>query len=472
LEWTVHFKPKLFFLVLLALLAAARMCHMGILWAEESLPLAAAGQMLHGKTLYRDIWFDKPPLLPAAYLLWGARAGWPLRLAGALYALLACWIAYRFARDLWSEKEGLWAASLLGFFLIFDLPSAAIPLASDLLLLAPHLAAIWLAWKRKPFWSGVLLGAGFLISPRVVFVGAACVLWFPAGILAMAAGFAAVTGIAAIWLWVAGALLPFWDEVWTWGRLYAGTPLSTEPLLSGLVRTANWAGFHIALVIAAVWFFWRTKGRWQWAGWCILCLAGVAAGSRFFPRYYFLLLPPITLAAARGFTLLGRKATLAAVLLLIPLARFGPRYVLLAVGDTAWADTAMDRDSRQAAALTLRLARPGDTLFVWGFRPELYVYTGLPAASRFLDSQPLTGVPADRHLTQSEPLEVAGPAGRRAELARSHPAFVIDGLGLYNPRLAINQYPDLEPWLAHYREAARSGQSIIYQLAVSPPDGR
>ena len=123
-------------------------------------------------------------------------------------------------------------------------------------------------------------------------------------------------------------------------------------------------------------------------------------------------------------------------------------------------------------ALTLRLARPGDTLFVWGFRPELYVYTGLPAASRFLDSQPLTGVPADRHLTQSEPLEVAGPAGRRAELARSHPAFVIDGLGLYNPRLAINQYPDLEPWLAHYREAARSGQSIIYQLAVSPPDGR
>ena len=467
----MRFKSKLFFVLLFALLAATRLCHLGILWTEENLPMAAAQQMADGKTLYRDAWFDKPPLIAAFYVPLGARPGWPLRLTGALYALLVCWIAYRFARDLWSPKEGFWAAGLLGFFLIFDLPSAAVPLASDLLLLAPHLAAIWLAWKRKPFWSGVLLGAGFLISPRALFVGAACALWNPAGILLMAAGFVSVSGIAAIWLWAAGALLPFWEEVWTWGRLYAGTPLSAEPLLSGLLRTANWAGFHIALVIAAVWFFWRTKERWQWAGWCVLCLAGVAAGLRFFPRYYFLLLPPIALAAARGFTLLGRRAGLVALLLLSPLARFGPRYVLLAAGQTAWADTAMDRDSRQAAALTLRLARPEDTLFVWGFRPELYVYTGLPAASRFLDSQPLTGVPADRHLTQSEPLEVAGPAARRAELAQSYPTFVIDGLGLYNPRLAISRYRDLEPWLAHYRETARSGQSVIYQLTVSPEAG-
>src|ERR1700681_1363917 len=116
-------KPARFFVILFLGLLAARLCHVRILWAEESLPLAAAAQMQASKTLYRDIWFDKPPLLPAAYLLWGAHAGWPLRLAGALYALLACWIGYRFARDLWSPKEGFWAASLLGFFLIFDLPS-------------------------------------------------------------------------------------------------------------------------------------------------------------------------------------------------------------------------------------------------------------------------------------------------------------------------------------------------------------
>ena len=72
-------KPAYFLLILFALLAAARLCHIGILWAEEDLPLAAAAQMHAGKMLYRDIWFDKPPLLPAVYLLWRAQAGWPLR---------------------------------------------------------------------------------------------------------------------------------------------------------------------------------------------------------------------------------------------------------------------------------------------------------------------------------------------------------------------------------------------------------
>jgi len=458
----VRFKLPLFFFGLFVLLLAARMCHVGILWAEEGLPLASAGQMLQGKTLYRDIWFDKPPLLAAAYLLLGARDGWPLRLAGALYALLACWIAYRFAREVWSQREGVWAAGLLGFFLIFDLPSGVIPVASDLLLLAPHLAAVWLAWKRRPFWCGAVQGIAFLISPKAVFVGAACLLFDFGGVWLMAAGFAAVSGVAAAWLAASGALVPFWDEVFRWGRLYAAAPLTESPLRNGVLRTLNWAGFHVALVIAAIWFLWRSK-TWQWAAWCALCLIGVAAGWRFFPRYYFLLLAPITLAAARGFALLGRKRDFVALLLLIPATRFGPRYVYLATGHAEWADTAMDRDSRRAAALTRQLSHPGDTLFVWGFRPELYVYTHLVAGTRFLDSQPLTGVPADRHLTQSEPLETTAAHVRREELARSNPTFLIDGLSLYNPHLAIARYPELRAWSAHYREVARTTGTIIYR---------
>src|SRR5262249_23996320 len=137
-------------LLFLALLGA-RMCHVEILWAEETLPLAAAREMHAGKGLYRDIWFDKRPLAPSLDWPLGARDGWTRRLAGALYALLASWIAFRFARDLWGPSEGLWAAGLCGFFLIFDFPAAVIPLAADLLMLAPHLAAVWLAYRRRPF---------------------------------------------------------------------------------------------------------------------------------------------------------------------------------------------------------------------------------------------------------------------------------------------------------------------------------
>src|SRR5512133_3928571 len=89
-------KPRLFFLLLFALLLAARLCHVEILWAEETLPLAAAQQMRAGKVLYRDIWFDKPPFAPVFYRVLGGEAGWPLRAAGALYALLCCWIAWGF----------------------------------------------------------------------------------------------------------------------------------------------------------------------------------------------------------------------------------------------------------------------------------------------------------------------------------------------------------------------------------------
>ncbi|MDR3701632.1 MAG: glycosyltransferase family 39 protein [Candidatus Sulfopaludibacter sp.] len=455
-------KTTLFFLVLLALLAGSRLCHVHILWEGDTYPLAAARQMQHGRMLYRDIWFDKPPLLPLFYLMWGAGAGWALRLADALYALLACWIAYGFARELWSEQEGLWAAGLLAFFLTFDFPSAVIPVASDLLMVAPHLAAVWMAWKRKPFWAGVLAGVAFWINPKGVFVAAACVLWDPGGALWMAAGFGAVSALMVAALAGGGALGPYWEEVWQWGRLYAGSTFVENPARNALLRTASWAGFHVAIVAAAGVFLWK-HSQWKWIGWLALSAIGVCAGLRFFPRYYFLLLPVVVLMAARGFGMMGRKREVVALLLLIPATRFGPTY-LTALRDGAWRDTAIDRDSRKSAALLRPLEKPGDTLLVWGYRPELYVYTGLPAATCYLDSQPLTGVPADRHLTSSDAVETRDPGRRRRELVQSRPAFIVDGLGLYNPRLALTAYPELSAWLARYREIGRTGGTIIYAL--------
>lgn len=459
-------EKRLFFPLLFALLLAARLCHTGILWEGDAFPLAAAGQMLAGKTIYRGIWFDKPPLLPLFYLPIGARPGWALRLEDALYALLCCWIVYRFGRDLWSRREGLCAGGLLGFYLVFYVPSAVIPVASDLLMLAPHAAAVWMAFRRRPFWSGALAAVAFWISPKGVFVAAACALWYPAGIPLMAAGWAAVSGAVAAWLWSCGALAPYWREVWQWGLLYAGTPLA-EPVKNGLLRTFHWMGFHMAACAAAAWFLAKGAGgrftRLRWAGWVIVSAVGVAAGLRFFPRYYFLLLPAIVLMAARGFTLLGRSRAFVAALLLIPLARFGPTYATALTG-AVWRDTEIDRDSRAAAALIREASRPGDTLFVWGYRPEIYVYARLSAASMFLDSQPLTGVPADRYLTQSAPVEQEeDPRKNRAELAGTRPTIVaITAVAADNPRLDIAQYPDLRAWFAQYRQVARTHNTVIY----------
>ncbi|HYA17928.1 MAG TPA: hypothetical protein VEF06_10700, partial [Bryobacteraceae bacterium] len=107
---------SLFFLCfwasLAALLIAAHLAHSGYLWEGDVLPAAAALEMKRGSLLYRDVWYDKPPLVPAICLLWGARIGAALRLGGAVYGFAACVLAYAFAARAWTRREGYWAAAL------------------------------------------------------------------------------------------------------------------------------------------------------------------------------------------------------------------------------------------------------------------------------------------------------------------------------------------------------------------------
>ncbi len=456
-------RPKIALAALFLFLLAGRLCHTRVVWVEESYPAAAAIQMMGGKALYRDVWFDKPPLSSMVYLLWGARIGIPLRVAGAALVFLSCWLAFLFARAMWTEREGLVAAWLLGWFLTFGIPAAVIPLAPDLLLVGPQLAAVYLAWRGRAFWSGVAAGIGLLVNSKALFVLAMCALWQWRALPMLAAGFLLPNLLAC------ASFQDYWRQVWEWGFAYSRDSFLEHPFTAGAARTWNWAGFHAALIVGAFAALRKSPDRWRWLCWIAIALAGVAAGSRFFPRYYFLLLPPLTLAAARGFVQTKWVRFVVLALLLVPVARFGPRYVLLAAGaDSNWSDLALNRDSAAAAKIVSANARPGDTLLVWGYRPDIFAYTRMPAGSRFLDSQPLTGVIADRHLTSSRPSFPELAARNRLELTGTRPAFIVDGLGPMNPQLAITNYPDLRTWLGAYRETGRTADSVIYSLAPFP----
>jgi hypothetical protein len=465
-------KARAAFLLLAGGLIATRLCHIEILWPEETLPSAAAVQILQGHALYRDVWFDKPPLVALAYLAWGAATAWPLRLAGALYAALCCALAYLFARDLWGEREGLVSAALLAFFLTFGLPAAVIPLAADLLLLAPHIAAVWLASRGSAFSSGVIAGVALMCNTKAIFVLVICALWKPRVAARVLAGFACTAGIAHFALWAAGALPEYLDQVWRWGFLYSRDTFLDRPVWNGIMRTANWTGFHLCLLAGAAWFWLRDRSsdRTRFGIWAALSLIAVCAGWRFFPRYFFQLLPVFTLAGARGLILLGPLRIAALALLLVPLVRFGPRYAVLAADLASgrrhdWSDIVMDQDSRETAALLSRAAVPGSSLLVWGYRPEIFTYTRLPAGTRFLESQPLTGVLADRHLFQSEPTAPDWAQRNRSEVARSSPTFIVDGLTRFNPSLAIGRYPELRDWFSAYREIGRTRFTVIWERA-------
>jgi len=448
----------------LILVAAARLAHKDVIWIEEAYPAAGALQILEGKVPYRDFFFDKPPLAALTPILWLGYDGWPMRLAGAAFAILVCWLAWRIADDMWGPREGLLAGGLTGFFLTFGTPSAVIPLAPDLLMLAPHLAAVYLAWDGHPFRAGLMAGVALLVSTKGILVLAVVLLWQWRSAVLVLAGFGVPAIASAAALASLGALGEYCRQVWWWGSRYAADSHLANALGAGVERTINWAAFHATLVLGAAWFWLRAysdDGR-RLARWAILMFASVALGLRWFPRYYFAILPPLTLAASRGLALMDtRRAALVLALLAVPLVRYGPRY--FRVGDPAWGDTAMYRDSARAAGILRAQAQAGDTLLVWGYRPDIFQMTRLPAGTPFLDSQPLTGVIADRHLTESRPTFPELAAANRRRLSRMTPTWVVDGLGPYNARLAITAEQDLRNWIQGYSEFARTPFCVIYR---------
>jgi hypothetical protein len=78
----------LFFAALFAVTLALRLCHVNILWADEDYHLAAGMQTLDGKLLYRDLWYDKPPLAALGVRRHGRAAGMA---AAPVRRRCSCW---------------------------------------------------------------------------------------------------------------------------------------------------------------------------------------------------------------------------------------------------------------------------------------------------------------------------------------------------------------------------------------------
>ena len=464
-----HSRVQQFFAALFAITLILRLCHAQLLWPDEDYHLAAANQLLHGKMLYRDLWYDKPPLSALTYALIGAPTGWALRLFDTCWILAICIAAFRFTREMWSEREALIASALIAFFLNFDLPGGIIPIAPDFFMVLPHILALWCAWKSKPLLAGGWCGIAFLFNPKGVFVLAACavMMWRSTPLLLL--GFLIPNAVAMATLFAQGAAGAYLQQVWKWGLLYARTPPLASSLGDALRRTLDWFGFHAALVLGCYWCWWkeRTRATRLLAIGAVVSFLAVASGARFSNRYFLQILPVLAIVAARGAALASRRHVItigAAIALLVPLARFGPRYVLLASQQSNnWSDTALDRDSRAVSDWINAHQRTGDTLFVWGYRPDVFAYTRMPAASLFWDSQPLTGVPADRHLTESLSLMPELAAANRRALATSQPVFIVDGLSRLNPGLAMSEFPEMKEWLDAYEPVRGTSLSIIYR---------
>jgi hypothetical protein len=249
--------------------------------------------------------------------------------------------------------------------------------------------------------------------------------------------------------------------------------------------------------------------------WLAVSFAGVMVGGRFYAHYFLQTLPSLCLIGARGLTGIisslstrGKHMRRTGIALLVigftfTLVRFHGRGVLLALdwarGTTSvlnanWYHNVRDHEERMVAAVVRDLpdganaadnlgleairaggprTRPGDEpsdyLFVWGYRPEIYFWSGLLPASRFLSTQPLTGVPADIHYFTNEYRSLlgetdTGPA--RAQLVRdleeTQPKYIVDEIGFFNGDLAILRYSDLQVIMDKYKSIGSTGRFLLY----------
>ena len=89
-----------------------------------------------------------------------------------------------------------------------------------------------------------------LFNGKALFIALACLLWTPR--LEFLAGFAVPNVVAVLVLFVTGALESYWKQVWLWGARYSADTFITSPVREGVVRTANWLGFHATLAVVLV----------------------------------------------------------------------------------------------------------------------------------------------------------------------------------------------------------------------------
>ncbi len=489
--------------LLLAIIAATRLPYTHFVWADEGLWFTAAQELLRGKALYSQIWFDKPPGVAWIYAALFKAFGPSLlavRIFTVLYALAVALALHNIARTFWGEHEARLAALLWAVYNATWIHAQVQPLAVDHLVLLPYLLSGVSFLRGRPFLAGIMAAMAFSLNPK-------------AGVLAMF--FAAVEFIwpsrGKAWRWTltglgfVSASLPWvvylasgrkWSfylrDVWGWGFSYISVNTPAVALLEGARRTLNYFGFHFALLLGlALLVLYHRHGAeaepaerrfshvlWLWV---LFGFVGISAGGRFFPRYYYQITPLLCLLAARGYGIArhavpARRWQVARALMIVALlfsvARFHSRAAAIVYEKVTgrqtsymarWDDPAMDRDSRVIAQ------HVSGRIFVWGYRSEIYFYCQCRPASPFLSSQPLTGVPADIHLRQSLVVAPAFAAENRLrllmDLRRSRPDYIVDGLAPYNPRLAMDTYPEYRDFLDRYYVRGETiGHGVIYTV--------
>src|SRR5947199_7570304 len=148
------------FAVIVAVTFLLRIFYAGHLYQDDGLWFTVGEEMLRGKALYRDIYFDKPPGLALVYAalfkLFGAHI-LTIRLFTIIYSIAVSALLYVFGKRFYSERIGLIAAAMFAVFSTIFTTGHMQGLNTDLLMTLPYAAGTyWLLRSRDDVFGRAL----------------------------------------------------------------------------------------------------------------------------------------------------------------------------------------------------------------------------------------------------------------------------------------------------------------------------
>jgi 4-amino-4-deoxy-L-arabinose transferase-like glycosyltransferase len=494
------------------------------LWnVDEAIHAAVARTLLDGGVLYRDAVDQRTPLtyyaVALVFRLFGENNMWALRAAVAVVIASAALGLFLLGRHAKSAAVGAWSALLfcaLTTNLLYPHDGNAVHTEWFVILFTTW--GSWWYWRtqaRTGIWpaavTGVVFGLAFLSKQPALLDFAAPLLAVGYAtatgrrsfadatrcVAAMLAGFVAVSAAALLYLAARGALADLVFYTWTYNVRYYGPAVTlAERLLSafkpfGMLLTEYplvLFGLLMATILHLVRLAQLRPNAEERADqpfsfylliWCATSLAAAASGGRGFDHYYIQCIPPFALGAGWFLTSAGSYARRH---LRMPVVWSRPTFVGIAaallVGATALSAIVCPLASRgkvgypydsatRASQFIKSLTTPDERIFVWGYNPDIYLYTDRRPASRFVYCSFQTGlIPWTNIAPEKDTHDAIVPGTMEtllADLEMSRPTFIVDcGVGPHRnfAKYPLARFEPLQKFVSRDYVEAESGQFL------------
>ncbi len=364
--------------------------------------------------------------------------------------------------------------------------------------------------RRNLVLAGICFGLAFLSKQPAIFDGGAAGLFlllhaaFNRRLLTketflraalLASGFFATVLAAVAYFATAGALWDFYYYYWKYNVDHYTAVVPMADRLQSLnpfahrrhYLTANPLLFAGSMLSAAVALYGLLRRRFQvepavWGRlllvlWLVFSYFGASYSGRNFGHYFIQIIPPLCLLTAwllvdlwnwQRVQVWVRPRRLAFRMVLLCLVAMGLFYSLHRFRrDMALfglTEPARPRVAQDALLKYIREASdPQETLFVWGYNPEIYMLAPRRSATRYSNTNYLTGMlPWENHQKGIDTSEHIVPGSwdlLLEELEENRPALIVDtvpGNHRYYRKYPIEAFPRLRHYLDRgYRRTAR-----------------